>query len=47
MDNDATEIQQDRFEPKIAKKIHRLPNWIAGALLTLVLAALLTIQLTV
>ncbi len=47
MDNNATEIQQDSFEPKIPQKIYRLPSWIAGALLTLALAGLLSLHLTV
>lgn len=47
MDNNATEIQQDSYEPKIPQKIYRLPSRIAVALLTLALAGLLSLQLSV
>jgi hypothetical protein len=47
MDNNATEIQQDSLEPKIPQEIYRLPIRIAVALLTLALAGLLSLQLTV
>ena len=47
MEPNATEIQQDSFESKIPQKIYRLPIRIAVALLTLALAGLLSLQLTV